>query len=65
MVVSEKEIGWRVVLLQTLENENEESEEEASLIAMGTELDEGVLELYENPNTVDIFISQLAETKQF
>lgn len=44
----------------------DDSEEEASLAAAaGAEFDEGVLELYENPNAIDVFISQLAETKQF
>ncbi len=28
-------------------------------------IDEGVLELYNNPNIIDIFISNLAETRQF
>ena len=67
MVVSEKEIGWKVTMIQNEQNgiEEEESEEDASLVPEGAELDEGVLELYENPNAIDIFISQLAETKQF
>jgi hypothetical protein len=66
VIVSEKNIGFKISLSKNerghVEEESYFSEEEEE--RKESQIDGGVLELYDNPNVIDIFLSNLAETKQ-
>ena len=63
----EREIGWKVTISKyDRKTQNRISDHELSSNNSGEGMfDETVLEIYENPNAVDMLISQLAETKPF
>jgi len=68
MMLSEKSIGFKVIISKG--ERIHLSESSVSLASSQPELkegqlDEGILELYDNPNVIDIFLSNLAETRQF
>lgn len=65
VILREKNIGYKVSLSKSerVHIEEEDSISEGSA-RKESQLDGGVLELYDNPNVIDIFLSNLAETKQ-
>lgn len=67
MGVSEETVGWRVILAKYDRNSRmvEAEAEDSNSLTMGNEshFDDEVYELYENPNALDVLISQLAETR--
>jgi hypothetical protein len=70
VVMSDKIIGYRVSISKSEKNHiadmdsESSSEEEDGSFAGESQLDGGVLELYDNPNIIDVFISNLKEVKE-
>jgi hypothetical protein len=64
VVVSERSIGFKVSLCRNERAHLSESELSSESERKEGQLDGGVLELYDSPDVIDIFISNLAETRQ-
>ena len=67
--MAERDIGWKVSLSRFDRRKSQlriSSEDVVEVIEESLEknsFDEGVLEIYENPDAMDVLISKLAETK--